>query len=252
MKAQLRELVTGYDPGVLWFDGEWQDWWTEEDGKELYDYVRSLKPNIIINNRVGRGREGMKGLSKTDQTYACDFGTPEQQIPPNGLPGVDWESCMTMNTTWGFKFYDDKWKSPEVIIRNLIDIASKGGNYLLNVGPTKEGIIPGPSVERLAAVGTWMKVNGESIYGTTASPFATQPEFGRVTSKPGKLYLHVFNWPSDGNLVLPAIGSSVKRAYLLLAPKASLTVTESAGALSVKLPATSPDPIATVVVLETK
>ena len=252
MKAQLRELVTNYDPGVLWFDGEWQDWWTEEDGKQLYEYVRSLKPSIIINNRVGRGREGMKGLSKTDQTYAGDFGTPEQQIPPNGLSGVDWESCMTMNTTWGFKSYDDKWKSPEVIIRNLIDIASKGGNYLLNVGPTKEGLIPAPSVERLAAVGRWMKVNGESIYGTTASPFTTQPEFGRVTSKPEKLYLHVFNWPSDGNLVVPAIGQPVKRAYLLATPKQSLTVSETAEALSVKLPATAPDPIASVVVLETK
>jgi alpha-L-fucosidase len=194
----------------------------------------------------------MKGLSKTDQTYAGDFGTPEQQIPPNGLPGVDWESCMTMNTTWGFKSYDDKWKSPEVIIRNLIDIASKGGNYLLNVGPTKEGLIPAPSVERLAAVGRWMKVNGESIYGTTASPFTTQPEFGRVTSKPGKLYLQVFNWPSDGNLVVPAIGKSVKRAYLLATPKQSLTVSETAEGLSVKLPATASDPIATVVVLETK
>ena len=252
MKAQLRELVTNYDPGVLWFDGEWQDWWTEEDGKQLYEYVRSLKPSIIINNRVGRGREGMKGLSKTDQTYAGDFGTPEQQIPPNGLPGVDWESCMTMNTTWGFKSYDDKWKSPEVIIRNLIDIASKGGNYLLNVGPTKEGLIPAPSVERLAAVGRWMKVNGESIYGTTASPFTTQPEFGRVTSKPSKLYLHVFNWPSDGNLVVPAIGKPVKRAYLLSASKQSLTVSQTSGGLSVKLPASAPDPIATVVVLEMK
>jgi len=252
MHAQLRELITNYDPAVLWFDGEWQDWWTEEDGKQLYEYVRSLKPSIIINNRVGRGREGMKGLSKTDQTYAGDFGTPEQQIPPNGLSGVDWESCMTMNTTWGFKSYDDKWKSPEVIIRNLIDIASKGGNYLLNVGPTKEGLIPAPSVERLTAVGRWMKVNGESIYGTTASPFTTQPEFGRVTSKPGKLYLHVFNWPSDGNLVVPGIGKPVKRAYLLSTRKQSLTVSETAEALSVKLPATAPDPIASVVVLETK
>jgi alpha-L-fucosidase len=252
MKEQLRELVTGYDPGVLWFDGEWQDWWTEEDGKELYQYVRSLKPNIIINNRVGRGREGMKGLSKTDQTYAGDFGTPEQQIPPNGLPGVDWESCMTMNTTWGFKFYDDKWKSAEVLIRNLIDIASKGGNYLLNVGPTAEGIIPAPSVERLAAVGRWMKVNGESIYGTTASPYTTQPAFGRVTSKPGRLYLHVFNWPADGNLVVPSLGKPLKGAYFLAGSKRSLQVSESSNGLIVKVPNQVPDPIATVIVLETK
>ncbi len=252
MKEQLRELITTYDPGVLWFDGEWQEWWTEADGRELYKYVRSLKPNIIINNRVGRGRQGMQGMSKTDQEYAGDFGTPEQQIPANGLPGVDWESCMTMNTTWGFKFYDDKWKSPELIIRNLIDIASKGGNYLLNVGPTADGLIPAPSVERLAAVGNWMKVNGESIYGTTASPFSKQLEFGRATSKADRVYLHVFDWPADGNLRVPAWGKTVRKGYLLTNPKSSLNFTKSGDGLTVHVPSQAVDPIATVVVLEMK
>ena len=251
MKEQLRELITSYDPAVLWFDGEWQDWWTEADGKELYRYVRSLKPDIIINNRVGRGREGMKGLSKSDQEYAGDFGTPEQQIPANGLPGVDWESCMTMNTTWGYKFYDDKWKSAEELIRNLIDIASKGGNYLLNVGPTAEGLIPAPSVERLAAVGKWMKVNGASIYGTTPSPFPNQLQFGRATSKAGRVYLHVFDWPADGRLRVPPFGKSVTKAYLLAAPSNSLRFTESTEGMTIQLPPKAVDPIATVVVLET-
>jgi alpha-L-fucosidase len=252
MKEQLRELITTYDPGVLWFDGEWQDWWTETDGKELYRYVRSLKPDIIINNRVGRGRQGMQGMNKTDQEYAGDFGTPEQQIPANGLPGVDWESCMTMNTTWGFKFYDDKWKSPEVIIRNLIDIASKGGNYLLNVGPTSEGLIPAPSVERLAAVGNWMKANGTSIYGSMASPFPNQLEFGRATSKAGRIYLHVFDWPKDGKLRVPALNKTVTRAYLLASPRQSLKLTQSTEGVTLQLPAQAVDPIATVVVLETQ
>src|SRR3989442_4143182 len=151
MKAQLAELVKTYDPAVLWFDGEWPDWWTEPDGKDLYQYVRSLKPNIIINNRVGKGRKGMQGMNKEDQEYAGDFGTPEQQIPPAGLPGVDWESCMTMNDTWGYKSYDDNWKPAGTLIRNLIDITSKGGNYMLNVGPTAEGVIPEASVTRLRA-----------------------------------------------------------------------------------------------------
>jgi alpha-L-fucosidase len=252
MKAQLRELITAYDPGVLWFDGEWQEWWTEADGKELYRYVRSLKPDIIINNRVGRGRQGMQGMNKTDQEYAGDFGTPEQEIPANGLPGVDWESCMTMNTTWGFKSYDDKWKSSPEIIRNLIDIASKGGNYLLNVGPTAEGLIPEPSVERLAAVGKWMRVNGESIYGTTASPFTHQLEFGRATSKTGRVYLHVFEWPAAGHLRVPAWNKVVTKAYLLSTPKKSLKFDLTVDGVTVHLPTQAVDPIATVIVLETK
>ena len=251
MKEQLRELITNYNPAVLWFDGEWQDWWTEEDGQDLYKFVRGLKPNIIINNRVGKGRQGMQGMSKTDREYSGDFGTPEQQIPANGLPGVDWESCMTMNTTWGFKFYDDKWKTPETIIRNLIDVASKGGNYLLNVGPTADGVIPQPSVERLAAVGKWMKVNGVAIYGTTASPFATQLAFGRATSKPGKIYLHVFDWPTDGSLRIPALGTMVKKAYLLTNPRSPLKFTQSSAGIDVVVSGTAPDVIASVVVLET-
>ena len=251
MHAQLRELITNYDPAVLWFDGEWQDWWTEDDGKELYQFVRGLKPNIIINNRVGRGREGMKGLSKTDQIYAGDFGTPEQQIPANGLPGIDWESCMTMNTTWGFKFYDDKWKSSETLIRNLIDIASKGGNYLLNVGPTAEGLIPAESVTRLSEMGRWMKTNSAAIYGTTASPFAKQLEFGRATSKPGRVYLHVFNWPADGKLSVPAFGKTISRAYLLADLKQQLNISKSSDGAILQVPAKAPDAIATVIVLET-
>ena len=251
LKEQLRELVTAYDPAVLWFDGEWQDWWTEADGKDLYQYVRGLKPGIIINNRVGKGRKGMEGLSKGDQQYAGDFGTPEQRIPPSGLPGVDWESCMTMNDTWGFKSYDDNWKSTEKIIRNLIDIASKGGNYLLNVGPTAEGIIPQPSVERLTEVGRWMKVNGESIYGTTATPFATQLSFGRATSKGGRTYLHVFDWPTDGKLQVSSPGKTVRRAYLLASPKNALKFTQNADGVAIQVPVTAPDKIATVVVLET-
>ena len=249
MKAELKELITKYDPAVLWFDGEWMDWWTEADGQDLYDYVRGLKPDIIINNRVGTGRKGMEGLNKTDRTYAGDFGTPEQQIPANGIKGVDWESCMTMNDTWGFKSYDTNWKSTETIVRNLVDIASKGGNYLLNVGPTAEGEIPAASVERLAGVGRWMGVNGEAIYGTTASPFAEQLAFGRVTRKGNRLYVSVFDWPSNGTITLPSWGGAPKKAWLV-ATKANVPLKVDANGVTLTVPAQAPDAIASVLAIE--
>jgi len=237
---------------VLWFDGEWQDWWTNDDGKDLYAYVRSLKPEIIVNNRVGKSRKGMEGVNKATEEPVGDFGTPEQRIPPGGLPGLDWESCMTLNGTWGYKHYDNDWKSTQTLVRNLIDIASKGGNYLLNVGPTGDGAIPPESVERLADMGRWMAANGASIYGTSASPFAEPLPFGRATSKPGRVYLHVFEWPSDGKLQVPALRKSVHKAYLLAEPKTALETKLTDSGVSIQVPTQAPDPIASVIVLETE
>jgi alpha-L-fucosidase len=230
MKPQLAELLANYGPlGVMWFDGEWIKDWTEPKGKELYAWLRELQPDLIINNRVGKGRKGMEGLSAGDD-YAGDFGTPEQQVPATGLPGVDWETCMTMNDTWGYKAYDENWKSSEDLIRHLVDIASKGGNFLLNVGPTPEGLIPAASVARVEAMGRWMAVNGESIYGTTASPIG-RPSWGRCTAQGNRLYLHVFDWPTDGRLSL------------------SLPVAIHGDTIVVSVPSEAPDAVASVVVL---
>lgn len=252
MKPQLAELVTHYGPlGVLWFDGEWIKDWTEPQGKDLYAYLRGLQPSLIINNRVGKGRQGMEGLSKGDD-YAGDFGTPEQQVPPEGLPGVDWETCMTMNDTWGFKSYDENWKSTEELIRTLADVASKGGNFLLNVGPTPEGLIPQPSVDRLQEIGKWMAVNGESIHGVSASVIG-RPQWGRCTVKGNKLYLHVFHWPTDGALEVPAVPGQVEKAYLLADKKrTSLPVAASEKGLTVSVASQAPDSIDSVVVLVLK
>lgn len=248
---QLKELLSG-DYGnvsVLWFDGQWIKEWTEEQGKDLYNMLRSIKPDLIINNRIGKGRsKEMEGMNK-GEGYAGDFGTPEQKIPSKGLPGVDWESCMTMNDTWGYKTFDHDWKSDKVLIRNLVDIASKGGNFLLNVGPTSEGLIPAASVERLAAMGNWMKINGEAIYGTSASPF-DKPDWGRYTTKPGKIYAHIFEWQKDKLLKVPAKDYKVTRVYLLSDKSSNLNFEQNGDSLQIHLPAAAPDSIASVIAIE--
>jgi alpha-L-fucosidase len=188
-------------------------------------------------------------LNKTDREYSGDFGTPEQQIPASGLPGVDWESCMTMNDTWGFKHYDTNWKSSQTLVRNLVDIVSKGGNYLLNVGPTAEGEIPAASVERLADMGRWMKTNGEAIYGSGSGPFRAQLPWGRATRTSGKLYLHVFDWPADATLKVPPVAGKVTGGRLLGAA-GTLSVAQTAGGLTIKVPAKAPNATASVVALD--
>jgi alpha-L-fucosidase len=233
---QVEEILSNYgDIAVLWWDTPCD---MNKERAQMFETVMSQHPGIITNNRLGGG-------------YPGDSETPEQHIPATGYKDRDWETCMTMNDTWGFKSYDDNWKSTQTLLRNLIDIASKGGNYLLNVGPTAEGEIPQPSIERLKEVGAWMKVNGESIYGTTASPFA-KLEWGRctkkVTAKGTTLYLHVFTWPQDGKLLLPGLKSDVKNAYLL-ANSAALKTQATDEGVVITLPAQALDPIATVVVV---
>jgi len=231
---------------------KWESTWTHEHGQDLYDFVRDLRPEIIVNNRVDKGRAGMEGLSKAGE-FTGDFGTPEQQVPATGLPGVDWETCMTMNDSWGFKADDHNWKSADQLIRMLADIASKGGNFLLNVGPTALGEIPEPSVKRLEAIGTWMRVNGESIYGTSASPFRRLP-WGRCTTRPGTgettvLYLHVFDWPTDGRLVVPRLKNQPRRAWLL-SDKRPLKVARSGDDIVINVPRQAAHTADTVVAVE--
>ncbi|QQE13237.1 alpha-L-fucosidase [Planctomycetota bacterium] len=222
MTNQTTELLTNYgEIDILWYDGEWDKTWTDERGNNLYKYIRELAPNIIVNNRVGKERTKEKIKSKnkrknketivTTELIAMpssgDFGTPEQKLPPNGFePGVYWETCMTMNKTWGYRKDDHDWKSTETLIRQLIDASSKGGNYLLNVGPKADGTIPQESIDRLNEIGKWLEVNGEAIYGTQAGVLGKKA-WGRSTTKTldngnTALYLHLFDLPKDNKIAL--------------------------------------------------
>jgi alpha-L-fucosidase len=206
-----------------------------------------------MNNRLFRTPEagwksmGTEGYAPQLDPQYGDFITPEQHIPATGMPGIDWETCMTLNTTWGFSEHDHAWKSDETLIRNLIDIASKGGNYLLNIGPQGDGSVPPESVKSLQAIGAWMNTNGAAIYGTTASPFA-QLDWGRVTRKGQTLYLHVFNWPANGQLLVP-LQNAVGRVTLLAAPGTAIPATAGPDGVRLQLPAAAPDAIATVIAL---
>ncbi len=258
MKEHLRQLVQDYGTEVLWFDGEWVDWWTEEDAQDLCRFLWDLNPNLIINNRVGKGRRGMNGFADEgkDQEYSGDFGTPEQELPAMGRPGVDWETCITMNTTWGFNKNDHQWKSRETLVRQLVDAASKGGNYLLNVGPTAAGEIPPESIERLAAMGDWMKIYGESIYGTTSNPFPETP-WGRCTVKAHDggttLYVHLFGRVEDGKLVIPAFlgGAMAKSAKWVGGDAVEFTVLDAGkSGTEIIVPTELPNTIDSVIAIE--
>ncbi len=262
LHAQVDELMSNYGPvDIVWWDYSALDFQGEEAWKafELIEKVRAKQPSIIMNNRLFRLPEaGFTGMGTNaisphlDPKYG-DFITPEQHIPATGMPGVAWETCMTMNTTWGYSDHDHKWKSSETLIRNLIDTASKGGNYLLNVGPKGDGSVPVESAEAMKAIGDWMKVNSESIYATTACSVENL-DWGRCTQRrlPNggtRLYLDVFDWPKDGKLVVPLTSGLSTRAKLLAGGK-SLAVKPGEKDTTITVADRAPDKVATVIQLE--
>jgi alpha-L-fucosidase len=254
---QIRELLTNYGeyPAILWFDTPTKDMTPELAGEIVT--VLNEHPKLIWNNRLGGDYNG-------------DTETPEQYIPAQRFPGRDWESCMTMNDTWGYKQDDKNFKSTETLLHNLIDIASKGGNYLLNIGPMATGEVPAAEVERLQEIGKWLAVNGESIHATQPTLFGAEagtfsamekdksgnPKFvpswkWRSTTGPGKIYIHLFEWPGT-TFHLDKISRDVTGAYLLTdKAQTPLKVTKRGDGLEVELPEQAPDPIATVLVLTT-
>ncbi|HTM23608.1 MAG TPA: alpha-L-fucosidase [Vicinamibacterales bacterium] len=251
-EPQVRELLTGYGPvALIWFDTPRM--MTPERGQRFADIVRSMQPNTLIDGRLGT--EG-------------DYRSTGDNVIPSEASAEAWETPATTNDTWGFRKDDTNWKSPGQIAFKLVDIVSKGGNYLLNVGPTAEGVIPQMAQENLRTVGRWLKANGEAVYGAGASPFGD--EFGeyssrgakdvrgqklflpdtewRVTTKPGKLYLTFFSEPR-APFEIPAIKNHILRAYRL-ADKAPIELKTESGRTTFAMPRPMLDPMATVVVVE--
>lgn len=234
VKPQVRELLTQYGPiGLIWFDTPLII--SRELSQELVDLVHEVQPACLVNGRIGND--------------IGDYAETRDNIVPEDLIEADWENPATINDTWGFKSDDHNWKSTETLIQKLVDIVSKNGNYLLNVGPTADGVIPRPSVERLEAMGRWLETNGEGIYGTGAGPLQGLG-WARTTAKPGTVYLHVFDWPAGGTLRVPILARKVTSARLLADPSGgALRVSEGADGLTIQGPASPPDGADSVVVL---
>ena len=175
----IRELMTNYGKiDILWYDVDWPLTAEEWESERMNEMVFELQPEIIVNNR-----NGLEG----------DFSTPEQHIQASKA-GRAWETCMTLNESWGFNRTDDQWKTPKTIVNNLITCARGGGNYLLNIGPEPDGSVPPASVEILEAVGKWMDTSGKTIYGSERM-YADGYALENFTRKGNTLYVHVYNWP---------------------------------------------------------
>lgn len=250
MELQVRELLTRYGPvAIIWFDGLGN--LDKYDGYRFLKTVHDLSPQTLVNDRIGP---------------PADYETPEQSVPdhipvkagapapaPGELPRPEdfrpWETCMTINETWAYNERDRHFKSAATLIRTLVEVASRGGNFLLNVGPTPAGAIQPEFQERLAAIGGWLKVNGEAIYGTTYGPWQ-KLSFGRTTAKGSTIYLHVFDWPPSGELKIEHARERAKSARLL-AGQRPLTLRQKGELLTIETPKTAPDSSVSVIALET-
>ncbi len=231
IKGQTKELIEKYNTRILWFDGEWEEPWTHEMGLDLYDYLKGLDNTVIINNRVDKGRKGLEGITISDE-FAGDFATPEQQVGAFDVENP-WESCITICNQWAWK-PNDKMKSFDECIQTLIKTVGGGGNLLFNVGPMPDGRIEPRQVERLKEMGDWLKVYGESIYGTKGGPYKPVEKIAS-TNKGNSIYLHLFNW-SEKSVQIPAPGNAqIKNCMVLKGQR--LEFTEANGKLKIEVPA---------------
>ncbi len=231
VKPNIKELLTNYGPiGLLWFDTPVGI--TKEQSEDLRDYVHALQPACLVSGRVGHD--------------VGDYGSLGDNEHPEGRVEGAWETPATLNNTWGFKKDDHNWKSVDELIELLVNCASKGVNYLLNVGPTAEGVIPQPSVDLLKEVGAWLDRNGEAIYGSSASPFYNDPVWGRVTTKDNMLYLLVKQWPA-GTLNLYGLKNKVLSARIVGLPDVEVGIQQAGDTLSLTVPASAPENTVSVI-----
>jgi len=245
MKGQLKELIERYHPAIMWFDGDWATWWTMDDGIDLYNYLRELDPELIINNRVAKRSQFKK-----------DYGTPENSTPGAALDHV-WEACWTVNHSWGFKKSDTNWKSTRELVQKQIDINTKGGNLLLNVGPQADGSWPEASIRQLKEMGEWNTAHSEAVYDSEYVNLPAQG-WGRLSrakgsnDDEGELFAFVFEWPvlndvegpDNGKIVIK--GVAVGKAEAFSYDGTSLPVTLSRTGVEVDLTSAKADPLATV------
>lgn len=245
LKNQTKEIIDNYGPlGIMWFDGEWEKPWTREYGNEIYDYLKEIQPNLVINNRVSKGRHGMAGTTKQSHLNAGDYDTPEQQIGGFNRERP-WETCMTICQQWAWK-PDDQMKSAKECIQTLLHTVGGDGNLLFNVGPMPDGRIEPRQVERLIQMGTWLKKYGNGVYGSRGGPFKPG-KWGASTCKGNKIYLYVMNWQTDDRVVLPPIKSKIT-SYRTFG-NGQLLLTQSTNSIEIPLSASERDEIATVIEL---
>jgi alpha-L-fucosidase len=238
---QVRELLTQYgDIGLIWFDTPMI--MSEEDSRRVAQVVKEIQPDCLVSGRIGN-------------QFGDYMSTGDNKIPALPYDG-DWEVPATLNDTWGYKYFDENWKTPEQLIRLLVKINSRGGNYLLNVGPDARGVIPGPSVEILRAVGRWIAKNGDSIYATSPVPvFPYEMDWGLFTRKPGKLFMHVFDWKES--IDIQCLANKIRQVTVLATGEAvpftrAYIPSLKQHRLKFTLPARQPDPIDSVICIETE
>jgi alpha-L-fucosidase len=245
LKNQTKEIIDNYGPlGIMWFDGEWEKPWTREYGNEIYDYLKKIQPDLVINNRVSKGRQGMAGTTEQANLNAGDYDTPEQQIGGFNRQRP-WETCMTICRQWAWK-PDDRMKSAKECIQTLLHTVGGDGNLLFNVGPMPYGRIEPRQVERLKEMGAWLEKYGDGVYATRGGPFKPG-KWGASTCKRDKVYLYVMNRPADGRLILPGIGQKITSCRSLSGGQVS--VKQSKDSFEIHLPPADQDEIATVIEL---